>query len=107
MRCSQVFIRGWDQHGNLTGDMPLQCGDVDRASYALVQDLKMRGMLDDTLIILGRRVWANDLLPGRSQQNQLRPRSPSALLQHVAGGWGCERRDRSRPDRRFLLQHRQ
>ena len=53
VRFTQVFIRGWDQHGNLPGDIRLQCGDVDQACAALVTDLKQRGMLDDTLVIWG------------------------------------------------------
>ena len=36
VRFIQIFHRGWDQHGNLTGDLPQQCKDVDQACYALV-----------------------------------------------------------------------
>ena len=43
-------------------DLPLQCGDVDQPSAALIKDLKQRGMLDETLIIwggeFGRTVYA-------------------------------------------------
>ena len=53
VRLTQIFHRGWDQHGNLTGDLPLQCRDIDQASTALVKDLKQRGLLDDTLVIWG------------------------------------------------------
>ncbi len=53
VRFVQIFHRGWDQHGNMAGDLPLQCRDVDQATYALVTDLKQRGMLDDTLVIWG------------------------------------------------------
>ena len=52
-RFVQIFHRGWDQHGNLPRDLRAQCGDVDRASYALVQDLKQRGLLEDTMVIWG------------------------------------------------------
>ena len=44
---------GWDQYGNLPTQLPVQCKDTDQASAALVKDLKMRGMLDDTLVIWG------------------------------------------------------
>jgi len=53
VRFIQLYHRGWDQHENLPRDLALQCGDVDRASAALVTDLKQRGLLDDTLVIWG------------------------------------------------------
>jgi len=53
VRFSQIFHRGWDQHGKLPKDLPNQCKDVDQACYALVTDLKRRGMLDDTLVVWG------------------------------------------------------
>src|SRR5687768_8492247 len=53
VRFVQLYHQGWDQHGNLTGEMPLQAKDVDRASAALVMDLKQRGLLDETLVIWG------------------------------------------------------
>lgn len=53
VRFVQIFIRGWDQHGALPRDLPLQARDIDQPSAALVKDLKQRGMLDDTLVIWG------------------------------------------------------
>lgn len=53
VRFIQLFHRGWDQHGNLPSDLPLQCQDTDQPSAALVQDLKQRGMLEDTLVVWG------------------------------------------------------
>lgn len=53
VRFIQLYHRGWDQHGNLPTDLALQCGDTDRASAALVKDLKQRGLLEDTLVIWG------------------------------------------------------
>ena len=53
VRFVQIFHRGWDQHGNVTGNLPKQCRDVDQPSAALVRDLKQRGMLDDTLVVWG------------------------------------------------------
>jgi hypothetical protein len=62
VRFIQLYHRGWDQHGDLPRDLPLQCGDVDQASAALLADLKQRGMLDETLVIwggeFGRTVYA-------------------------------------------------
>jgi Protein of unknown function (DUF1501) len=53
VRFVQIFHRGWDQHGNVAGDLPIQCRDVDQPCYALIRDLKQRGLLDDTLVIWG------------------------------------------------------
>jgi uncharacterized protein (DUF1501 family) len=53
VRFIQLYHRGWDNHGNLPTNIPKQCRDVDRPQAALVQDLKQRGMLDDTLVIWG------------------------------------------------------
>jgi hypothetical protein len=53
VRFVQIFHRGWDQHGNLPRDLASQCKDVDQGCYGLIQDLKQRGMLEDTLVIWG------------------------------------------------------
>jgi len=53
VRFVQLYHAGWDQHNNLAGGLARQCEQTDRASSALIQDLKQRGMLDDTLIIWG------------------------------------------------------
>lgn len=66
VRFIQLFHRGWDQHGNLPKQIRGQCGDVDQASAALIKDLKLRGMLDETLVIwggeFGRTVYAQGKL---------------------------------------------
>ena len=49
----QLFHRGWDQHGNLPKLLRGQCRDIDQPAAALIQDLKQRGMFDDTLVIWG------------------------------------------------------
>ncbi len=52
-RFIQLYHRGWDQHGGLPRRIREQCKDTDQPSAALVQDLKARGLLDDTLVIWG------------------------------------------------------
>jgi hypothetical protein len=49
----QLYHRGWDQHGNLPRNIKRQAKETDQASAALIQDLKQRGMLEDTLVIWG------------------------------------------------------
>jgi hypothetical protein len=53
VRFVQIFHRGWDQHGSLPRDLASQCKDVDQGCYGLIQDLKQRGMLEDTLVVWG------------------------------------------------------
>lgn len=53
IRFVQILHRGWDQHGNLPGDLPKHCLDVDQPCYALITDLKQCGLLDDTLVVQG------------------------------------------------------
>src|SRR5579884_668706 len=64
VRFIQLYHRGWDHHSNLVRDIQLQCKGVDQPSAALIQDLKQRGLLDDTLVIwageFGRTVYIGD-----------------------------------------------
>jgi hypothetical protein len=53
VRFIQLYHPGWDQHGGLPKAIARQCKDVDRASAALVTDLKQRGLLDETLVVWG------------------------------------------------------
>lgn len=53
VRFVQLFHRGWDQHVKLPEQIAIQCQDTDRASAALVIDLRQRGLLDDTLVFWG------------------------------------------------------
>jgi uncharacterized protein (DUF1501 family) len=53
VRFIQVYMRGWDVHGDLPEVLPSQCKDVDQALHGLIQDLKQHGMLDDTVVIWG------------------------------------------------------
>jgi len=57
VRFVQLYHTNWDSHGgpgeNLEGDFEKVCGEVDRGQAALVQDLKQRGLLKDTLVIWG------------------------------------------------------
>ena len=55
VRFVQLMHSGWDQHGNLYTQLEQQCVDTDAPTAAVVQDLKERGMLDDTLVI-----WAGE-----------------------------------------------
>ena len=87
VRFVQVYHRGWDVHSILPEVLPSQCHDVDQASYALVQDLKARGMLDDTLVIwggeFGRTVYSQGKLTASDYGRDHHPRCFSVWM---AGG---------------------
>ena len=53
VRFVQLFHRGWDQHLELPKNIALQCRATDQPTAALVQDLKQRGLLEDTLVVWG------------------------------------------------------
>ena len=76
-----------DQHGDLPRDLPLQCGDVDQSSAALIADLKQRGMLDETLVIwggeFGRTVYAQG---GLNMAKYGRDHHPRCFSMWMAGG---------------------
>ena len=86
VRFVQIFHRGWDQHGNLPNDIKAQCKDIDRAAWALIQDLKQRGMLDDTLVVwggeFGRTVYSQGSL---SKTNYGRDHHPRNFCVWAAG----------------------
>jgi len=87
VRFVQVFHRGWDQHGDLTGDLPLQCRDVDQACAALVIDLKQRGLLDDTLVVWGGEFGRTTYCQGPlSRENYGRDHHPRCFTVWLAGG---------------------
>jgi len=87
VRFTQIFHRGWDQHGDIARDLPLQCRDVDQASYALVQDLKLRGLLDDTLVIWGGEFGRTAYCQGKlTRQDYGRDHHPKCFTIWMAGG---------------------
>ena len=64
VRFVQLFHEAWDQHGDLTKAIKRNCEDTDRASAALVKDLKQRGLLDDTLVVWGGEFGRTPMVQG-------------------------------------------
>jgi hypothetical protein len=64
VRFVQLFHEAWDQHGGLTAGVKANAVDTDRASAALVADLKQRGLLDDTLVIWGGEFGRTPMVQG-------------------------------------------
>jgi hypothetical protein len=53
VRFIQLYHPGWDHHGGLPNGIRRECKDIDQATYALLTDLKERGLLEDTLVVWG------------------------------------------------------
>jgi len=87
VRFIQLFHRGWDQHGDLPKTIKLQCEDTDRASAALVQDLKRRGLLEDTLIVWGGEFGRTSYCQGKlTQETYGRDHHGRCFTMWLAGG---------------------
>jgi hypothetical protein len=87
VRFTQIYQRGWDVHSNAVGNLPKLCAATDRASYALVTDLRRRGLLDDTLVLwggeFGRTVYSQG---GLSKENYGRDHHPRCFTMWMTGG---------------------
>ncbi|MEM8946862.1 MAG: DUF1501 domain-containing protein [Planctomycetota bacterium] len=86
VRFVQLFHEAWDQHGNLTKDIQKNCEDTDRASAALVQDLKQRGMLEDTLVIWGGEFGRTPMVQGNPGTTDGRDHHNRCYTMWLAGG---------------------
>jgi len=83
----QLYHQGWDQHSNLPGKLPQQCLETDKASAALVTDLKQRGLLDDTLVIWGGEFGRTNYCQGKlNDKNFGRDHHPRCYSTWMAGG---------------------
>jgi Protein of unknown function (DUF1501) len=65
VRFIHLYHRGWDHHGGLVQYMNTCCGLTDKPTWALIQDLKQRGMLEDTLIIWGGEFGRTPMFQGK------------------------------------------
>lgn len=83
----QLFHRGWDQHARLPEQIRVQCQATDQASAALVTDLKLRGLLDDTLIIWGGEFGRTVYCQGKLTETDYgRDHHPRCFTIWMAGG---------------------
>jgi len=83
VRFVQLFHEAWDQHGNLVGDLKVNCKDTDQPCAALIKDLKQRGLLEDTLVIWGGEFGRTPMVQGGSDG---RDHHPNAFTMWMAGG---------------------
>ncbi|MEO0414522.1 MAG: DUF1501 domain-containing protein [Verrucomicrobiota bacterium] len=88
VRFVQVYHAGWDHHSNVAGGVKGQCAQTDQANAALIMDLKMRGLLDDTLVIWGGEFGRTPMVEASAALNrsQGRDHHPQAFTMWFAGG---------------------
>jgi hypothetical protein len=88
VRFVNIYHEGWDAHTDVAGNLRDNCGKTDRASAALVKDLKQRGLLDDTLVIWGGEFGRTPMVETNAALNrkQGRDHHPQAFTVWMAGG---------------------
>ena len=87
VRFIQLYHSGWDHHFSLPQHLPKRCRETDRASAALITDLKERGLLDDTIVVwggeFGRTTFSQD---GKVRPDYGRDHHANCFTTLVAGG---------------------
>ncbi len=87
VRFIQLYHPGWDHHGGLPSGIRRQCKDIDQPCYALLTDLKQRGLLDDTLVVWGGEFGRTNYSQGKLTATDYgRDHHPRCFTGWVAGG---------------------
>lgn len=88
VRFIQVYHSGWDHHSNVEGGVRGQAKQTDQASAALIQDLKQRGLLKDTLVVWGGEFGRTPMIEASAAlgRNNGRDHHPQAFSMWFAGG---------------------
>lgn len=88
VRFVNIYHEGWDAHSDVEGNSRKMCGETDRASAALVMDLKQRGLLDDTLVVWGGEFGRTPMVETNPALGRAmgRDHHPQAFTMWMAGG---------------------
>jgi hypothetical protein len=88
VRFINIYHEGWDAHTDVIGNLKKNCGDTDKASAALVKDLKQRGLLDETLVIWGGEFGRTPMVESNASLGRSlgRDHHPQAFTMWMAGG---------------------
>lgn len=88
VRFINIYHEGWDAHSDVAGNLRSNCAATDRASAALVRDLKQRGMLDSTLVIWGGEFGRTPMVESNAALGRSlgRDHHPQAFTMWLAGG---------------------
>jgi hypothetical protein len=88
VRFVNIYNEGWDAHSDVIGNLRTNCGATDRASAALIKDLKNRGLLEQTLVIWGGEFGRTPMVETNPARNTRlgRDHHPQAFSMWLAGG---------------------
>lgn len=88
VRFVNIYNEGWDAHSDVVGNLKNNCGKTDRASAALVMDLKQRGLLDETLVVWGGEFGRTPMVENNPALGRSlgRDHHPQAYTMWLAGG---------------------
>ena len=88
VRFINIYHEGWDAHSDIPGNLKTNCGATDKASAALVKDLKQRGLLEDTLVVWGGEFGRTPMVENNPTLGRSvgRDHHPSAFTIWMAGG---------------------
>jgi len=90
VRFVQVTMDGWDHHGDILHALPSSCAKADKPIAGLLRDLKQRGLLDDTLVLVsgefGRTYWSQDLTGTSPIDKHGREHQQESFCALLAGG---------------------
>ncbi len=88
VRFVNIYHEGWDGHSDVAGNLRGNCGATDQACAALIQDLKQRGLLEDTLVIWGGEFGRTPMIESNPARGTSmgRDHHPQAYTMWMAGG---------------------
>jgi len=88
VRFVTIYHEGWDAHSDVAGNLKSLCAATDRASAALVADLKRRGLLDSTLVVWGGEFGRTPMVEASAVLGRSKGRDhhPNAFTMWLAGG---------------------
>ncbi|MCH7916936.1 MAG: DUF1501 domain-containing protein [Planctomycetes bacterium] len=88
VRFINIYHEGWDAHSDVAGNLKKNCKATDRASAALIKDLKQRGLLDETLVIWGGEFGRTPMVENNPALGRKlgRDHHPQAFTMWLAGG---------------------
>jgi hypothetical protein len=88
VRFVQLFHEGWDHHSEVVKGVKEQTGNTDKASAALIKDLKQRGLLEDTIVIWGGEFGRTPMVESNPEVDRKlgRDHHPQAFTIWLAGG---------------------
>ncbi len=88
VRFINIYHEGWDAHSDVAGNLKSNCGATDQGAAALIQDLRQRGLLDETLVIWGGEFGRTPMVETNPALGRKlgRDHHPQAFTMWMAGG---------------------